>query len=304
MLDSIAETTGIERARDAVLLDRVQEGPAALFHRRVPALGGGARGLSDAPLVAARHALGRALPARAGRPPGRRELAGAGDARDRPRPDLHRARRRAPRSSTSTATRYVDYVCSWGPLIPAMRTRRCSRRSTAAAARGTSSARRRPARSSWPRRSCARMPARRDAAHDVLGHRGGDERDPAGARRHRSRRRCSSSPAPTTATSTGCSPRRARASPRRGSRLRRACRGAAARHRGRAVERRRGGAGRVRRAELAAVLCRAVPGQHGSRPARGGFLELLRELATEPALCSCSTRSSPASGSRRAARRS
>ena len=34
--------------------------------------------------------------------------------------------------------------------------------------------------------------------------------------------------------------------------------------------------------EFAAVLVRALPGQHGPRPARAaGFLELLRELATE-----------------------
>ncbi len=38
------------------------------------------------------------------------------------------------------------------------------------------------------------------------GHRGDDERDPAGPRGDRPRARCSSSPAPTTATSTACSP--------------------------------------------------------------------------------------------------
>ena len=36
---------GIERARDALLEHRVQEGPDALFHRRLQALGRGARGL-------------------------------------------------------------------------------------------------------------------------------------------------------------------------------------------------------------------------------------------------------------------
>ena len=41
---SIAEVGGIERARDAVLVDRVQEGPAALLHRRLQALGARARG--------------------------------------------------------------------------------------------------------------------------------------------------------------------------------------------------------------------------------------------------------------------
>ena len=43
ILDSIAEATGIDRARDAVLEHRVQEGPDALLHRRLPPLGGGAR---------------------------------------------------------------------------------------------------------------------------------------------------------------------------------------------------------------------------------------------------------------------
>ena len=94
VLDAIAEATGIERARDAVLEHRVQEGPDALLHRRLQALGRGARVLSS--LVALGHALGRALPARAARPAGRGQLAGAGDAGDRPRPDLHRARRAAP----------------------------------------------------------------------------------------------------------------------------------------------------------------------------------------------------------------
>ena len=39
ILDSIAERHGHRRARDAVLLDRVQEGPAALLHRRLQAAG-------------------------------------------------------------------------------------------------------------------------------------------------------------------------------------------------------------------------------------------------------------------------
>ena len=39
VLDAIAEQTGISRARDALLLDRVQEDPPALLHRRVQGLG-------------------------------------------------------------------------------------------------------------------------------------------------------------------------------------------------------------------------------------------------------------------------
>ena len=36
---------------------------------------------------------------------------------DRPRPDLHRARRGLRSSSDVDGNRYVDWVCSWGPLI-------------------------------------------------------------------------------------------------------------------------------------------------------------------------------------------
>ena len=92
VLDAIAEQTGHRAARDAVLEHRVQEGPDALFHRRLQALGRGARVLSTS--LPLRHPLRGALPARAARAAGRRQLAGAGDARDRPRPDLRRARLR------------------------------------------------------------------------------------------------------------------------------------------------------------------------------------------------------------------
>ena len=81
-------------ARDALLEHRVQEDPDALFHGRLQALGTGARVLSASSL--SDTALGRALPAGAARAPGRGQLAGARDARHRPRPDLHRARPPAP----------------------------------------------------------------------------------------------------------------------------------------------------------------------------------------------------------------
>ena len=103
ILDSIAEATGIERARDALLEHRVQEGPDALLHRRVRALGRGARALS--PTSLSRHALGGALPPGRARAARRRELAGARDAR---RSAATRSSSSAPparRSSTSTATR-------------------------------------------------------------------------------------------------------------------------------------------------------------------------------------------------------
>ena len=43
VLDSIADDTGIEERADALLLDRVQEDPAALLHRRPQAVGGAAQ---------------------------------------------------------------------------------------------------------------------------------------------------------------------------------------------------------------------------------------------------------------------
>ena len=150
-------TTGIERARDAVLEHRVQEGPDALLHRRLQALGRGARVLSS--LLPLGHALGRALPARAARPPGRRELAGAGDARDRARPDLRRARvrRRAHRRRRQRLRRLRVLV---GPADPRPRApRRARGRDRGGGARDVATARRRPARSSSPSCVCARMPS-------------------------------------------------------------------------------------------------------------------------------------------------
>ena len=61
VLDAIAEDDRHHRARDAVLEHRVQEGPDALLHRRLHALGSGARG-AERLVLAVRHALGRALP--------------------------------------------------------------------------------------------------------------------------------------------------------------------------------------------------------------------------------------------------
>ncbi len=49
--------------------------------------------------------------------PGRRQLAGPGDALDRPRPDLHRVGRRARGSRDVDGNEYIDWVSSWGPLI-------------------------------------------------------------------------------------------------------------------------------------------------------------------------------------------
>ena len=83
--------------------------------------------------------------------PGRGQLAGPGDALDRPRPDLHRLAASGSRINDVDGNSYIDWVCSWGPLIlghadPAVRGR--DRRG--GRARHHASARRPRARSSWP----------------------------------------------------------------------------------------------------------------------------------------------------------
>ena len=77
--------------RDAVLLDGVQEDPPPVLHRRVQELGTRAR---RSVTTSVRDTRSAELYARALQVPARRrQLAGPGDARDRPRPDLRRARR-------------------------------------------------------------------------------------------------------------------------------------------------------------------------------------------------------------------
>ncbi len=112
ILTSIAEATGIHGARDAVLEHRVQEGPDALLHRRLPPVGGGARLTSSLTDTRSAELYRRALhvlpggvnsPVRAMRSIGRDPIfidhaAGA---------DL----------TDVDGNVYVDYVCSWGPLI-------------------------------------------------------------------------------------------------------------------------------------------------------------------------------------------
>ena len=81
--------------------------------------------------------------------------------------------------------RYVDLVCSWGPMILGHAHPAVVEAVTAAARRGLSASARPPrARSSWPRRSCDRT-AGRAGAPGQLRHRGDDARGPAGPRLHR-----------------------------------------------------------------------------------------------------------------------
>ena len=115
VLDSIAEATGIDRARHAVLVDGVQEGPDALLHGRVPAVGGASTPASEPPRsrdTRSAALYGRALhvlpggvnsPVRAMRSIGRDPLF------------IERAE--GAEITDVDGNRYVDYVCSWGPLI-------------------------------------------------------------------------------------------------------------------------------------------------------------------------------------------
>ena len=120
VLDAVAASTpDLAGPRDPLQLDRVQEDPPPVLHRRLPRLGARARAACERleHRLAAGHAIGRALRARRRAAARRGELARARDARDRARP----------RSSSSAASgaeivdvdgnRYVDWVCSWGPLI-------------------------------------------------------------------------------------------------------------------------------------------------------------------------------------------
>ena len=196
------------------------------------------------------------------------------------RPFARCARSAATRSSSPAArarelidvdgNEYVDWVCSWGPLILGHAHPAVVGGGQPAAARGAPASARRPrARSSWPPRSPAASRRVRDGAHDLIGHRGDDERAAPGPRGHRARAGRSSSPAPTTATSTGCWPRPARGSPRRGSRPARACPGRRrGRHDRRALERPRGARRGDRAHRPGGDHRRAGPGQHGRRAAR------------------------------------
>ena len=121
ILDAIAEQTGIEER--ATLYSSTEFKKIRLLYFTDEYRGGKRSTPERGPTrpcdaVAHRHPLRGALPARAAGAPRRRQLAGARDA----------LRSAATRSSSSAATgaelvdvdgnRYVDYVCSWGPLIP------------------------------------------------------------------------------------------------------------------------------------------------------------------------------------------
>ena len=200
---------------------------------------------------------------------------------------------------------YVDYVCSWGPLIHGHAHPAVVAAVVAAAERGTTfgaptAGRGRPGRRDRPADAVGR-----DGAHDLVGDRGDDERDPPGPRRDRARedpevRRRLPRPRrrPARPGRLGPGHRGDPGQPRRpGGRHRR--------DGGRALERRRGRAARHRGARARRHPGRAVRGQHGPRRRRPTASSTCCASArAPPAPCSSSTRSSRASGWRAAAPRS
>ena len=113
---------------------------------------------------------------------------------------------------------YVDYVCSWGPLIHGHAHPAILAAILAAAERGTTFGAPTQGEVDLADEIARADAVRRDGAHDLLGDRGHDERASAWPAPRPGARRSSSSPAPTTAMSTGSSRRRARAWPPRRSR--------------------------------------------------------------------------------------
>ncbi len=102
--------------------------------------------------------------------------------------------------------RYLDWVGSWGPLILGHAHPEVLAAIEAAAARGFSFGAPTGAEVVLAEEVAARVRLDRDAAHDQLGYRGGDEPRCGSRGRPPAARWSSSSPAPTTATPTACSP--------------------------------------------------------------------------------------------------
>ena len=158
--------------------------------------------------MALRQRLRALRPARRAADPGRRQLAGAGDAAGRARRAvLRRARRAARRSRTSTATATSTGCMSWGPLVFG----HADPETLEAIARGRAATGRRSARR--PRREVELAAEIVDAVPSVEMVRlvsSGTEAAMSAVRLargvHAARPDASSSPAATTATPTRCSP--------------------------------------------------------------------------------------------------
>ena len=287
ILDSIAEETGIEDRAHALLLDRVQEDPPPLLHRRAQAVGGGAR-LTAAlgPLAGALRRALELLPGGVNSPV--RAMRAIG------RDPIFVARGEGAELVDVDGNRYVDWVCSWGPLI-AGHAHPAVVEAVAAAAAAAARASARP-----PRPRCelaAEVVERVPGAEMVRMTSSGTEASMSAIRLARAatgrdavaqvRRRL---PRPR-----GRPARRGRlgAGHRRASPPRPGVTAAqAARHGGRAVERPRGG--RARRspsAPVAAILAEPYPANMGLVPPEAGFLDVpARAGRRAAARCWSSTR--------------
>ena len=184
--------------------------------------------------------------------------------------------------------RYVDYVCSWGPLIHGHAHPRVLAAVIAAAERGTSFGAPTAAEVDLAAEISRRMESvdmlRMTSSGTEATMTACDSPAPPPVASG-----SSSSPAPTTVTSTACSHRPARALPRtrcppvpgvpavRGRR-----------DHDRAMERRRGAAGRHREraSRCAAIIVEPLPGEHGSgaRPARASW-SCCASAPTRPVRC-------------------
>ena len=163
ILDAIADEFGDHGARDAVLLDGVQEDPAAVLHRRLQGLGSASTALSVT--VSLRDTRSAELYARA-----LTYLPGGVNSPVRAMRSIGRDPLFVERADGAEifdvdGNRYVDWVCSWGPLIHGHAHPDVLAAITAAAA-ARHDVRRADvrARSTSPRRSAGACPASRCCA--------------------------------------------------------------------------------------------------------------------------------------------
>ena len=125
VLDAIAEQTGHRRARDALLLDRVQEDPPAVLHRRVQGLGVRARLVSAPGRRAGAERVSASLTDTRSAELYRRALELLPGGVNSPvramraigRDPIFIERGEGAELVDVDGNRFVDYVCSWGPLI-------------------------------------------------------------------------------------------------------------------------------------------------------------------------------------------
>ena len=187
--------------------------------------------------------------------------------------------------------RYVDYVCSWGPLIHGHAHPRVLRRGRRGGRAGDELRRADRGRGGAGARGGAADAGRGDAAHDLLGHRGDDDGAAARARGNRPRAR---------AEVRGRLPRPRRRPARRGglgarhagaARQPRRARERDGSHGGGAVERPRGAGGghRASTSSPRSSPSRCPPTWASSRPARASS-SCCASAPTRPARCSSSTR--------------